>query len=110
MNPSPASPASGPAAVPPLEYLVQRWMLRIIVPQKGYRHFVGADGYENNTIAQFLGLDTSFDSDSLYSPSDALSLLRGMHARAEAEAPPALPVTLQRNLEQLTVLLGLSAD
>jgi transitional endoplasmic reticulum ATPase len=110
MNPSPASPASGPAAVPPLEYLVQRWMLRIIVPQKGYRHFVGADGYENNTIAQFLGLDTSFDSDSLYSPSDALSLLRGMHARAEAEAPPALPVTLQRNLEQLTVLLGLSAE
>jgi hypothetical protein len=39
-------------------------MLRILVPLKGYRHFVAADSYENNTIAQFLGLETALDSDT----------------------------------------------
>ena len=54
MNESPMIESSlTPTATSPLETLARQWMLRILVLQKGYRHFVGVDGYENNTIARF---------------------------------------------------------
>ncbi|HEX5276281.1 MAG TPA: ATP-binding protein [Fluviicoccus sp.] len=112
MNESPVTGAELPAATHPpaltaLEQLVQRWMLRILVPLKGYRHFVAADSYENNTIAQFLGLETALDSDTPYSPTDAIADLRGLYARQESTEPPVLPETLLRNLTHLSGLLGL---
>lgn len=109
MNESPMIESSlTPAATSPLETLARQWMLRILVLQKGYRHFVGVDGYENNTIAQYLGLETCFEGDAAYSPNDALVRLRALHTALESHGEIALPPTLQRNLDQLTTLLGLT--
>jgi len=100
--------AAGHRRQRPIEALVLHWMLRLLVPLKGYRHFVAADGYENTAIAQFLGLETAVDGDTPYSPSEALAALRRLQVQQEDLGRPPLPSTLQRNLEQLTVLLGLS--
>ena len=100
MNESPIIESSlTPAATSPLETLARQWMLRILVLQKGYRHFVGVDGYENNTIAQYLGLETCFEGDAAYSPNDALVRLRALHTALESHGEIALPPTLQRNLD-----------
>lgn len=100
-------PEHDTAAATPLDRLVRHWMLRLLVPLKGYRHFIAADGFENTAIAQFLGFETALDGDTPYSPSEALAELRARHLRTEAAGETPLPEKLQGNLHQLSSLLGL---
>lgn len=86
------------------------WLLRILVPLGGYRGFVCASGFNNDTLAVVVGLEHWLDP----SPNDfnlkaVQSELRLLHQKAEkklAKAP--LSNYLRSNVNQLSGLVGLS--
>ncbi len=64
--------------------LLQKWMLRMLIPLGGSRHFLMGGSYQNDQIAAFLQLP--FDDDFLenFSIARTVSVLRKQHAEVEA--------------------------
>lgn len=106
------------------------WLLRILVPLGGHREFIRSHGFNNDTLAEVLGLGHwvapgDFDvpaflrRSSKASQNDlekddfdqkvVLSELRILHQKAEKQwKHEPLPDCLQSNVRQLSELVGLS--
>ena len=90
--------------------IILLWLLRILVPLGGHREFVRSHGFNNDTLAEVIGLGHWIDP----SPNDfdlkaARSELRLLHLKAEKQwAKAPLPACLRNNVRQLSDLVGLS--
>jgi len=86
------------------------WMLRILIPLGGHREFIGSHGFNNDTMAEVLGLGKWIEPfPSGFDPRAVLSELRLLHRKAEKKrAQAALPYCLRNNVKQLSSLVGLS--
>lgn len=86
------------------------WLLRILMPLGGHREFVRSHGFNNDTLAESIGLGHWIDP----SPNDfdlkaVQSELRLLHQKAEKQwAKAPLPACLCNNVGQLSDLVGLS--
>ena len=107
--------------------IIHLWILRILMLLGGHREFIHSHGFNDDTLAQTLGLKSWIDSsecalaiprflqpqgsdesDSDFNVKKVLSDLRRLHQQAEKKARTAIPPCLQHNIRQLTVLVGLS--
>lgn len=90
--------------------IILLWLLRILVPLGGHREFVRSHGFNNDTLAEVIGLGHWIDP----SPNDfdlkaVQSELRLLHQKAEKQwAKAPLPACLRNNVGQLSDLVGLS--
>ena len=90
--------------------IILLWLLRILVPLGGHRKFVRSHGFNNDTLAEVIGLGHWIDP----SPKDfdlkaVQSELRLLHQKAEKQwAKAPLPACLRNNVGQLSDLVGLS--
>lgn len=87
------------------------WLLRILVPMGRHREFVLSNGFNDDALAEVIGLGHWIDpSDRNFDPKAVQSELRLLHQKAEKQwAKAPLPVCLRNNVAQLSNLVGLSA-
>lgn len=88
------------------------WILRILVPLQGHRKFIEKDCLHDDDIARALGLDDWVDVDEEdFDPKAVLRILRKQHQAAEAQQADQAgdDSPLQRNLDRLAPLMGLTA-
>ena len=110
--------------------IIRLWLLRILVPLGGHRAFVSSHGFNNDALAEVLGLGhwvdpAQFDVPDFlrrpstahgadlesndFDPKAAQSELRLLHKKAEKQWVNApLPDCLGSNVRQLSDLVGLS--
>lgn len=85
------------------------WLFRILVPLGGHREFARSHGFNNDTLAEVLGLGHWVDPE----PNDfdlkaVQSELRLLHREAEKQwIKASLPDCLRNNVGQLSDLVGL---
>ena len=112
--------------------IVVLWLLRMLVPLGAHRHFIGENGFQSDAVAKAVGLGQWLDLESHaaetekhafrelfevespdrspnFEPRVVLNALRRQHVAAERKlshaAPPAI---LQKNIDRLAPLVGLS--
>ena len=87
--------------------LINLWILRLLVPLGGRGYFVRALSSEN--ISKAIGLRKLLDKVGSETEKDMLHGLEKLHAQAEARSDNrAFPLELEKNLEALKDLVGLS--
>lgn len=90
--------------------IIRLWLLRILVALGGHRKFLSSCGFNNDAVAELLGLGHWIDP----SPNDfdvkaIQSELRQLHKKAERQlAKASLPTVLYSNVRRLSELVGLS--
>ncbi len=101
-------PSANPASI---DAGLVLWLFRILVPLGGHREFVKSGGFENDALAEGLGLGDWIDTGSdAFDVKAVRSALRQLHCKAEKQWTNAsLPVCLRNNVDQLSNLVGLSA-
>lgn len=94
-----------------IDALTRLWLLRILVPLRAAREFVRANGFNNDALAEALGLGKwNEPSPGDFDQRTVLSELRQLHLKAEKECRKAtVPDSLRHNVSQLQALVGLSA-
>ena len=92
--------------------IVRLWMLRLLVPLGLHRSVLTIFGFEIESQAEFLGMGDFVDQDNqVTSIPKARIKLRQLHLDSELKRDTAvLPDCLQRNVDRLSALVGLSAD
>lgn len=94
-----------------IDPVIRLWLLRILVPLGGYRQFLSPHGFNNDILAEAIGLGhwvDPFPND--FDQKAALSELRLLHQQAESQwAKAPLPARLRSNIAKLSALVGLSA-
>ena len=90
--------------------IVHRWLLRLLVPLGGHRHFIDPNGFNNDALAELLGLGEWIDPEPReFNPKQVLSTLRKLHQSNESEwRDDATATYLSNNLQRLSQLVGLS--
>ena len=90
--------------------IILLWLLRILVPLGGQREFMRSHGFNNDTLAEVIGLGHWIDpSPNDFDPKAVQSELRLLHQKAEKQwAKAPLPACLRNNVGQLSDLVGLS--
>lgn len=110
--------------------IVRLWLLRILVSLGGHREFIRNHGFNNDTLAEVLGLGHWVDPGQVdvpdflrrsskanhgdleksdFDPKAVQSELRLLHQKAEKQwANAPLPDCLRTNVRQLSDLVGLS--
>lgn len=90
--------------------IILLWLLRILVPLGAHREFLRPDGFNNDALAEVIGLGHWIDpSADDFDPKAVQSELRLLYQKAEkqwARATP--PACLRHNIGQLSDLVGLS--
>lgn len=87
---------------------IRLWMLRILMKLGGHRQFLGHHGFDDDNIAQAVGLGHWIDTEKDISHRQLLSELRHQHRDAEQRhTRAALPASLSGNLNRLSKLVGL---
>ena len=96
-----------PASVEPI---IRLWLLRILVPLGGYREFVNQHRFNNDTLAEVIGLGHWIDPETREFDQKAVqSELRQLHQKVERQWSGEYQSTfLRHNIEQLSDLVGLS--
>ena len=91
-------------------HLILLWLLRILVPLGGQREFMNSHGFNNDSLAEMIGLGHWIDSSSRDFDLKAVqSELRLLYPKAEKQwAKAPLPSCLRQNVGQLSDLVGLS--
>lgn len=90
--------------------IIRLWLLRILVALGGHREFMRSHGFNNDTLAEVLGLGHWVDP----SPNDfdlkaVQAELRQLHQKAEKQwANASLSPCLRSNVGRLSDLVGLS--
>lgn len=90
--------------------IVRLWMLRCLVPLRGFRRLV-QDGYlEDDGVARAVGLDGWVDRQGEdFNQRKVIAELRGRHREIERMAGRChWPETLRRNIRRLVDLIGLN--
>lgn len=96
----------GPVTLSDLEKL---WLLRLLVPLRGHKSFVGERDFENDELALALGLDEWLENPKSHDPAAIRTQLRQMHQRAERRARTARNSgSIRDNIAHLARLVGLS--
>ena len=92
-----------PASVEPI---IRLWLLRILVPLGGYREFVNQHRFNNDTLAEVIGLGHWIDSETRdFDQKTVLSELRQLHQKAEGQWYGERQSTiLSQNIDQLGCL------
>lgn len=101
-------PASNSTDIEPIVHL---WLLRILVRLSGHRHFVHRESFEDDSIAEALGLGHWVKPDEReFQPRMVLAELRKLHRQAEDEGrvKARVPKYLSDNIRRLSDLVGLS--
>ena len=90
--------------------IVHLWLLRLLVPLGGHREFVSQHGFNNDVLAEVLGLGEWIDPEQGdFDPSKVRTELRKLHKVGERKLGNVVPPTcLQGNVERLSALVGLS--
>ncbi len=98
------------SSFPDIPPLVQRWVLRILVPLGGHKEFVHPLGFSNDVIAEKVGLGEWIDSRSCdFDPATVRRELRELHRVAEKKfAKAEAPACLRDNVARLAELVGLT--
>lgn len=93
-----------------VDNIVHLWLLRMLVQLAGHRSFITMRGFNNDALAESIGLARWIDpEDFSFDPNAALSELRKLGQAAERRFGGAdVPRHLKRNVNQLAVLVGLS--
>jgi SpoVK/Ycf46/Vps4 family AAA+-type ATPase len=94
-----------------IEPIVRLWLLRILVGLNGHRRFVHREGFEDDSIAEALGLGHWVKPDeSEFQPRIVLAELRKLHRAMEDESHgrARVPEYLNDNIRRLSKLVGLS--
>jgi len=87
---------------------IRLWMLRILVKLGGHRQFLGGYGFDDDDVAQAVGLGHWIDTEEDIPHRQLLSELRHQHREAEQKhARAKLPANLGGNLSRLSRLVGL---
>lgn len=99
------------AVSPDVSQLVRLWLLRLLVPLGGHREFLCQNGYRNDGLAEFFGLDQTLDPFSGdLNLKGIITKLRKLHAAAERKPHVAVPAScLRNNVMRLSTLVGMSA-
>ncbi len=100
--------------------IVVLWLLRLLVPLGAHRHLIQENGFQSDAVAKAVGLGqwlvegiqaADIDEHAEFDPRAVLKVLRNLNAIAERKlggvAPPAI---LQKNIDRLTPLVGLSTS
>lgn len=93
-----------------IEPIIRLWLLRVLVPLGGYRQFLHPHGFNNDTLAEVIGLGHWIDSETREFDQKAVqSELRQLHQKAERQWYGERQSTfLSQNIDQLSNLVGLS--
>lgn len=93
-----------------IDPVIRLWLLRILVPLGGYRQFLCPHGFNNDALAEAIGLRHWLDpSRNDFDQKAVLSELRLLHQQAERQwAKAPLPARLRRNVGQISALVGLN--
>ncbi|PJK12938.1 AAA family ATPase [Lysobacteraceae bacterium NML120232] len=85
------------------------WMVRALVPLNGQHKFFSRRGFENDTLANAIGLGHWVDSASDVFPlKEVQAELRTLHQQAEKQSAKAtVPGIVRKNVEKLAKLVGL---
>ncbi len=96
-----------PLELPPIVHL---WLLRLLVPLGGHRDFVHQHGFNNDTLAEILGLGDWIDPSSRdFEPKTVRAELRRLYQVGERKlSDVTAPPCLLGNVERLSGLVGLS--
>lgn len=97
-----------PLDLPPI---VRLWLLRILVPLGGHRHFITQHGFANDGLSEVLGFGAE-DEELVrdFSPGAVRLELRKLHQDTERKHSRAgVPACLAGNVARLADLVGLSA-
>ncbi len=92
--------------------IVHLWILRLLVPLGAYRGFIYSHGFNNDALADFLGLSDWVDSDQReFSQSKVRTDLGRLHREGERKlANAVMPPRLSANVARLSTLVGLTAN
>ena len=90
--------------------IVHLWLLRLLVPLGGQREFISQHGFNNDTLAELIGLGEWIDpAPQDFDPRKVRTELRKIHQAGELKLCDAeAPACLQGNVERLSELVGLS--
>lgn len=86
------------------------WILRMLVPLGGYREFINDHGFNNEALAEAIGLGHWIDPPpGLFAPELVLSELRKLHKECEAGCQgKAAPTCLSKNMARLSQIIGMT--
>ncbi len=100
-------PPGNPTTVEPVMRL---WLLRVLVCLGGYREFIQRSCFNNDTLAEILGLGHWIGpSAGSFEPKSVLAELRQLHEQAEKQRNEATHCAhLRENIDQLSELVRLS--
>lgn len=99
------------AVTPDLAPLMERWLLKLLVPLGGHREFLMQSGFRDDAIAEALGLGIYIDrADDEFEPRKILATLRRRYRELGSKKPQAgqVPPPLRTNITRLAELVGLS--
>ena len=90
--------------------IVHLWLLRLLVPLGGQREFISQHGFNNDTLAELIGLGEWIDpAPQDFDSRKVRTELRKIHQAGELKLCDAeAPACLQGNVERLSELVGLS--
>jgi len=93
-----------------IEPIIRLWLLRVLVPLGGGRQFVHPHGFNNDTLAEVIGLGHWIDSETRdFVQKIVQSELRQLHQKAKRLWYRERQSTfLGQNIDQLSNLVGLS--
>ncbi len=96
-----------PCEMPPI---VRLWLLRLLVPLGGHRDFITQHGFNNDTLAELIGLGEWVDPDPVdFSQKAVRADLRKLYQASESKwRHAAIPSCLRGNVARLSDLVGLS--
>ena len=90
--------------------IVRIWLLRMLVPLGGHREFISQHGFNNDQLAELLGLSEWIDPVRRdFDPKKVRTSLRKLYQIGERELCGAVaPPCLQGNVARLSALVGLT--
>lgn len=90
--------------------IVRLWMLRCLVPLRGYQQFAQKECLDNDGVAKVVGLGDWVDRQGdEFNQRKVIAELRGLHREIERVAEDCRwPETLARNIRRLADLTGLN--
>ena len=91
--------------------IIRLWLLRILVALGGHRAFMRSDGFNDDTLAEVIGLGHWIDPSCHDFDLKAVQAdLRQLYQKAETQwAKASLPAFLCRNVGRLSELVGLNS-
>jgi SpoVK/Ycf46/Vps4 family AAA+-type ATPase len=101
-------PGSAAEARPVLP-LIKLWVLRLLIPLGGRRHFMGHGGFGSDELVHVVGLEKWLEPEKDFVAKEVNAELRRIYRESERMShKAAVPDCLARNVARLSELVGLS--